>query len=383
LEIVRAEITSSCIPVERPHRMAIGTTRFQENVIVKLVAKDGTYGFGEAPHMVGYSQQGETPETVRVVLRHKLIPAVLGLSVFNQEVLAIAQDRAVPGNRRAKGAVLNAAFDLAGKLLGAPLHILLGGKLRDAIPLSWSIPIVDIKDGIDEARKMVEDGFRILKIKLGRSNPDQDIEMVRAIRVAVGKEISLRVDANQAYDMKTALRVIKNIEESGIDFFEQPVHMADIDGMAEVTRKSSIPIMADESAKSTEDLARIAKRRAADYVSIYVIGPGGLICSKKMASVAEAFGMRAYVGGALESIIGASAGLHLAASCPNIDLGCEMYGQFLLKDDLGTEPLSMRDGALVVPDEPGLGIIVDERKIGEYRRGEVEVLTLEKHGLIG
>jgi muconate cycloisomerase len=157
---------------------------------------------------------------------------------------------------------------------------------------------------------------------------------------------------------------------------EQPVHMDDLDGMAEVCRHSAIPIMADESAVSPEAVAEIAKRRAADYVSIYVIGPGGLLNSKKMAAVAQAHRMRAYVGGALESIIGAAAGLHLAASSPVIDLGCEMSSQYLLKDNLGKHLLAMEEGGLVVPSGPGLGVDIDEAKLAQYREGEVERLAL-------
>ncbi len=377
MKIIAAEVCSTSIAVERPHQMAIGTTYHQENVILKLCAEDGSFGFGEAPHMVGHSQLGETPQTVRVVLRHKIIPAILGCSAGDQEALMQTMERAVPGNPRAKGAVMMAAYDLAGKRLGVPVHALLGGQVRDRIPLSWSLPIVEISAAVEEGLKMVERGFRILKVKVGRPDPAEDVEMVAALRRAVGSEIKLRVDANQAYDVKTALEVIRGMEPSHIDYFELPVHLQDLEGMAEITRHSRIPIMADESAKSPADLALIATSRAADYVSIYVIGPGGLLNSKKMAILAEVYRMRAYVGGALESIIGASAGLHLAASSPAIDLGCEMYGQYMLKDDFGLQQLTMEEGALLVPTAPGLGFELDESKLEEYREGEVERLTWE------
>jgi L-alanine-DL-glutamate epimerase-like enolase superfamily enzyme len=130
--------------------------------------------------------------------------------------------------------------------------------------------------------------------------------------------------------------------------------------------------MADEAAETPEDVVAISRARAADSVSIYVVGPGGLDRSKRMASIAEACRLRGYVGGALESVIGASAGLHLAASSPAIDLGCEMSGQYLLSDDFSAEPLPMEDGALLVPREPGLGITVDEEKLEAYRDGDVE-----------
>jgi muconate cycloisomerase len=377
-EIVAAEIQSTRIPVRRLHQMAIGTTSVQENVVVKLLTADGSVGFGEAPHMVGHSQKGETPGTVRVVLRDKLIPAVLGLSALDQEALAQAMNRAVPGNLRAKGAVIMAAYDLAGKLLETPVHNLLGGLVRDRIPLSWSLPIVDRGTVIEEGHEMVERGWRILKVKIGRAEPMEDARVVVALREAVGDGIEIRADANQAYDTKTAIRVIRAMEEARPGFVEQPVHAADLEGMAEVRAAVGVPIMADESAQTPEDVIALAKHRACDSVSIYVIGPGGLGSSKKMASIAEACRLRGYVGGALESVIGASAGLHLAASSPAIDLGCEMGGQFLLVDDFGREPLAMEDGAFLVPTGPGLGVEVDEDKLAEYRDGDVERIALEQ-----
>jgi muconate cycloisomerase len=199
-----------------------------------------------------------------------------------------------------------------------------------------------------------------------------DARAVGAVRAAVGDGIRLRADANQAYDRKTALAVLRRLEDYHLDLVEQPVHRDDLEGMALITRASGIPIMADESAKTLEALADIIRHEAADAISIYIIGPGGLHASKKMAALCQAFRLRGYVGGALESIIGAAAGLHLAASSPAIDLGCEMNGQYLLKDDFGTRPLEMREGALVVPTGPGLGIELDLDKLAHYREGEVE-----------
>lgn len=375
MKIISAEIQSTRIPVLRAHKMAIGTTYFQENVIVKLTTDEGIFGYGEAPHMVGHSQLGETPDTVRVILRHRLIPAVLGLDPFNQEDMTVILDRTVPGNSRAKGAIIMAAYDIAGKALNVPVYDLLGGLVRDRVPLSWSLPIVEVEEAVREGLEMIERGWRILKVKTGRVSVDKDVETVRALRQAVGDDISIRADANQAYDFKTALKVLRMLEPYNLDFMEQPVHMDDLDSMAELTRISPIPIMADEGAKSPELLAKHAVKRAADYVSIYIIGPGGIVKSKRMAAIAQTFRMRAYVGGALESVIGAAAGLHLAASSPAIDLGCEMGGQYLLKDDFGKEPIQMDGGDFVVPSGPGLGIEIDENKLAMYREGDVEVIS--------
>ena len=377
MRIVLAEVQSTRIPTSRPHQMAIGTTNFQEDVVLKLVTDEGLVGWGEAPHMVGHSQRGETPDTVRAVLRRKLLPVVLGTDPLNQEAIGLSLDRAVPWNTRAKGSIIMAAYDLAGKALGTPVHNLLGGMVRDRIPLSWSLPIQDPAAIVEEAQRMVDRGWLILKVKVGRDDPMADVAAVRRVRDAVGDGIRIRADANQAYDVKTAIKVARRMEEFGLEFLEQPVHQSDLEGMGEVRRQVGVPIMADESAQTAEDLLTIAKTRAADYVSIYVIGPGGLHNSKRMAVIAQCARMRGYVGGALESVIGAAAGLHFAAASPAVDLGCEMSGQFLLTDDFGTQPLPFEGGALLVPTAPGLGVDIDEEKLARHRDGDIERVALD------
>lgn len=366
MKIVHAVVTLTRIPVIRPHKMAIGTTLYQENVLLRLSTDDGLEGLGEAPHMVGVSLKGESPATVLEMLRQRLLPAVFGRSPLDVEAIQQAMDAAVPWNLRAKSAINLAAFDLAGKALGVPVHALLGGMVRAAVPLSWSIPITDFEAGVREAQEMVARGWRIIKVKLGRPEPNEDVEMVRRIREAVGPAVRLRADANQAYSVKTAIRVARRLERYDVEFFEQPVAWWDLDGMAEVSRATELPIMADESATTVQDALEIARRRAAQILSIYVCSPGGILNSKKVATVAAAAGIAAYVGGALEGPVGAAAGLHFAASTPSVTYGCELGGQFLLQEDVAQAPLVFSDGALQVPTGPGLGISLDWDRVRRY-----------------
>ena len=377
MKITRAVVTLTKIPVIRAHKMAIGTTLHQENVILRLGTDDGLEGLGEAPHMVGISLKGESPYTVREMLRRRLLPAVFGRSPLDIEAIQQAMDAAVPWNLRAKSAINLAAYDLAGKALGVPVYALMGGKVRDAVPLSWSIPITDYDAGVREAEQMVERGWNIIKVKVGRLTPDDDVEMVRHIREAVGQAVRIRVDANQAYCLKSAVRVARRLERHEVEFFEQPVAWWDLDGMAEVSRATEVPIMADESVTTTIDAMEIARRRAAQILSIYVSSPGGILNSKKVATVGAAAGLTAYVGGALESAIGAAAGLHFAASTPSVTYGCELGGQFLLQDDIAETPLTFKDGALQVPTGPGLGIAVDWDKVQKYAVEEFTVTPEE------
>ena len=366
-------VTLTKIPVRRPHRMAIGTTFHQENVLLRLRTESGREGLGEAPHMVGVSLKGESPATVMVMLKDRLLPAVRGLDVLDLERIQQAMEKAVPWNYRAKSAVNMAVLDLAGQVLGVPAGVLLGGRVREAIPLSWSIPITDTAAGVEEAEQRVAQGWRILKLKLGRPNPKDDVEMVRALREALGTEIRLRADANQAYDVKTAIRVAHALERYDLEFFEQPVVWWDLDGLAEVSRATELAIMADESATTIFGAVEVIRRRAAQAFSIYVSASGGLLNAKKMADLGAAHGISGYIGGALEGPLGVAAGLHVAAAAPSVTLGCELYGQFLLEEDVTVNAVPFRDGALVVPTAPGLGVALDQDRLRHYTLDTFEV----------
>lgn len=373
MRIERAVVTMTKIPVRRAHRMAIGTTLAQENIILRLYTDDGLEGLGEAPHMVGVSLKGESPGTVMLMLRDRLLPAVRGMNPFEIERIQQVMERTVPWNYRAKSAVNLALYDLVGKALGTPAHTLLGGRVRDTVPLSWSIPITDGDAGAREAAEKIAQGWGILKLKLGRPDPMEDVEMVRAIREAAGPQVRIRVDANQAYDVKTAIRVAQRIEKYDVEFFEQPVAWWDLDGLAEVSRATVLPIMADESATTLFGAVEVARRRAAQIFSIYVSSSGGLLNAKKMGDLGAIHGIAGYVGGALEGPIGVAAGLHFAGSTPSVTYGCELYGQFLLEEDVAAEPLHFRDGGLVVPTGPGLGVALDEDKLRHHTLETFEV----------
>jgi muconate cycloisomerase len=375
MKITHAEVILTKVPVRRAHKMAIGTTLFQESAYLKLFTDEGLIGLGEAPHMVGYSGAGETQSSVALQLRERLVPAVLGKDPSQIEARQIDMERALPWNPRAKSAVNMALYDLTGKALNTPVYNLLGGLVRDRIPRSWSIGIMPFDQGVEEAKKMVQErGFTIIKVKVGaRERPMDDAEMVLRVREAVGDEVRLRADANQGYDVSTAIRVIRVMEQADIEFIEQPVHRDDLEGMAEVRQAVSTYVMADESANSPWDVLQIARRRAADLISIYINNGGGITAAKKMSIVAEPSGIGCYIGGALEGAIASLACLHFGASTPNVTFGCETGGQFLLAEDLSAEPIPFEDGRLLVPHGPGLGGDLDEDKVKHHQIERFEI----------
>jgi len=375
MKITKAELFLTKVPVTRAHKMAIGTTYHQECVYLKLYTDEGIVGLGEAPHMIRHSGYGETQQTVASSLRDFLIPAVLGKDPFRIEEHQVAMDRVLPWNGRAKSAVNMALYDIVGKALDTPVYNLLGGKCRDAMLLSWSIPIVDFDAGVKEAEEMMKKGIRVFKVKVGRDNPMDDVEMVKKIRKTVGDEVSIRVDANQAYDVKTSIKVTNAIEPYNVTFMEQPVYGPDLEGLALVNQQVGVPIMADEAANSPRDVYEIIQHRAADVISVYVNPPGGILNAKKMIAVAEVGRLKCYIGGALEGPVGARACVHLACSSPAVVFGGEMGGRFMLAEDLAKEPMEFADGCLVLPEGSGLGGDLDMKKVEKYEQGRFEVTS--------
>jgi muconate cycloisomerase len=203
---------------------------------------------------------------------------------------------------------------------------------------------------------------------------------VKRIREAIGPDVNICVDANQGYPTaKAAVRTIKAMEEYDLLYMEQPVE--GIDQMAEVARRVDTLIMADESAWTPEDVVEIARKKAADLVSIYTTKPGGLFKAKKVAAVAEASGLKSNVNGSVETGVGNAANVHLAASTAVVTYGCVVpvstpkgkgkggVAGIYYQDDIITEPFEYADGDVIVSSKAGLGIELDEDKLKQYRMG--------------
>jgi muconate cycloisomerase len=240
-----------------------------------------------------------------------------------------------------------------------------------------------------EVADAVEEGVRTIKLKVG-ADVSRDTEVVRQVRKLVGDDIEITVDANQGWpDARTAIRAVREMEESKILFVEQPVE--GLRAMSAVAAAVDTDVMADESAWSPHDVVDIAEANAANLISIYTTKPGGLRRATKVAAVAEAFGFACNVNGSAETGIGNAANLHLAAAMKPVSLACVLpvsapaeqqptktVGRFYT-DDVIAEPFVWEDGAIVVPNGPGLGIEVDEEKVRTYRhapgrtRGKVSV----------
>jgi L-alanine-DL-glutamate epimerase-like enolase superfamily enzyme len=275
-------------------------------------------------------------------------------------------DKRLYGNYGAKAAIEMALFDITGKHFQVPLYDLLGGKVREKLPLSRSASQSDIEKDVDEVRGFITEGYRIIKVKVGILSIKQDIERVVTIRETVGSEVSLRADANQGWSVPDTLTFIHEVEESKLDFLEQPIPKWNLDGLAYLRSTSPIPIMADEAVTTEHDVLEIAKRRAADYISIKVIKCGGIMRATRIVSIADSAGIQCYLGSQIETSVGTSAGLHFALATNSFTHGGEIYGPRFFVEDIAKKPMRIEDGYIYPTNEPGLGVELDQDKMKEF-----------------
>jgi muconate cycloisomerase len=305
---------------------------------------------------------------VAATIERYIAPWLVGREAGEIEPLARELARRVQGNPFARAAVEMALWDLNGKALGVPVHRLLGGRVRDRVPLSWSLAVADHDAEVEEARAKVARGHRIFKIKTAALPLADDVARVKRLREALGPDISLRVDANQGWDRSTALKAIRALEPWNVDFVEQPVPRWDLEGMAEIARRVSVPIMADESCFSPHDALAIARLGGVSILGLKVTKSAGISNTLAIARIAEAAGMTCYVGCMIETSLGTAAYLQVALAAAPVTWGCELFGPLLLKGDVVRDPVRYADGCILGLDRPGLGVEVDETAVKEWSR---------------
>ncbi|MFL5880469.1 MAG: enolase C-terminal domain-like protein, partial [Actinomycetota bacterium] len=238
-----------------------------------------------------------------------------------------------------------------------------------SLPVTWAIGAADPDGVVDAAMARIESGGHAsIKLKMGALEPAADVARVEKIASSLAQVASVRVDLNGAWDELTATRLLPRLQQAGIDLVEQPTPAWDLDALARLSGLLRIPVMADESLRSDHDALTLATRRAADVFSLKIGKSGGYLATQRIAAVAQAAGIPCHGGTGIESSLGTLAGAHLLATLPAVTYGSELFGPLLMTDGLLAEPLDYRDGALHLPDGPGLGIDLDEDRVARYAR---------------
>ncbi len=329
---------------------------------------EGLTGLGEVSCTPVWS--GEDSTTADHIIQDFLEPALVGEDPRDIERLTHKMRRAVAGNPFTKSGLEIALWDLLGKAAQLPVYRLLGGPVRERVPIKMSVSGAEPKRAAELAEWAVSKGLTALKVKVG-IEPEGDIARVKAVRAAVGPDFRLGVDANGGWAPRIAVQTIRRLYEScNIYFAEQPVAPLDVQWMADVRRSSPVPVMADESCYTLQDAMALARAAAADILSVYVGKGGGIGPARKIAAVAEAAGLTCTVGSNLELGIASAAMAHLATATPGIgaeEFPCDILGPLAYEHDLLQTSLVFEAGCMQAPDRPGLGIELDESAVARYR----------------
>ncbi len=358
------------VPTVRKHKLSSTSVTAQNYVIVQVRLANGVEGIGEAATLGGPRWSEESVEAMKANIDAYLAPAITGMRADLFEAAGVQLDAAAKRNNAAKAAIETALFDAVGKTLGLPVSALLGGAVRDRVPVLWTLASGDPAQEIEEAeRKLTARLHRTFKVKIGAQAPEADLARLRRLAQALEGRAELIVDANQAWDETTSIRCLPALAEMGVRLVEQPVPAWNVAGLARLrARPGTPPLLADECVFDAHDMLMVAQLAAADAVSLKLVKHGGLLGLRKVAAVAEAAGIGLYGGCLLESSVGAAAHLQAFATLRELAWGCEHFGPQILTDDLVTEPLRFADFQVHLPSGPGIGVALDQDKLRHYAR---------------
>ena len=365
---------------------------------VRITTDEGIVGIGSGGFAKAMSY-GETQGTVMEVIHNVIGPQLLGEDPLNIEKIIHKMDGAICWNWIAKTGVDNALHDIAGKALGVPVYTLLGGRAREKLPVGRYLPALEsledtrkVEANIKLAVDSIKAGLHSLTFKVGLGDPEVDVEYFRLVREAVGPNVLMLVDANQAWDPVTAIRTIRKLEKYDLFAAESPVPDWDIEGLAKVHQAVDAFIIADEAARSTEGAVNIIKAGAADMFKLHTAKAGGLFKSREYAAIAEAANMPVLVG-----VMG-GAGLEHAADA-HFGVAIEWVGKIPASTNVGPlrvfgvlDTLSIErehkdlikgyarieNGFVYPPEGPGLGVELDEGKVRQCLTPGKQILVCEK-----
>jgi muconate cycloisomerase len=371
--IERVETFIVDLPTIRPHVLSMVTLHRQTLTLVRIHCSDGVVGVGEGTTIGGLSYGEESPEGIKLAIDTYFAPILQTCDATHTAALMRRVCQHVVGNHFAKCAVETALLDAQGKRLGLPVSELLGGRLRDSVPVVWVLASGDTHRDIEEATQMLEARrHNAFKLKIGRRSIADDVAHVGAIKNALGDQVSVRVDVNMAWDEASARRGISMLADVGCELVEQPIPQHNQATMARLCARSPIPIMADEALRGPEQAFGLAAQAAADVFAVKIAQSGGLFPAKCIQAIADSAGVALYGGTMLEGGIGTIASAHVFSTFPKLAFGTELFGPLLLVEEILAEPLGYRDFGLSVPSGPGLGISLDDDRVEFYRRDRSE-----------
>ena len=362
----------NCYPLlinnKYPYYWSHGIINSTEIILIEIEAENGVKGYGE-------SIATPSGEGVKAFI-DSASSVLIGEDIFqNQRIIkkcyhSLFQAHGTCSAPRFGAQILSglemALWDLCGKIVERPLHELLGGKYRDKIEYFGFIQGNSADELAIDAKKLSKNGHKVIYGKIGREE-STDVQIVKKVREAVGKDIRLRFDPNEAWDLVTAKRMIEKLEDFSIEMIEQPCNHMNISVLKQIKDLNKVSIGVDQSVFNLNDRFQIALINAADLVVLGLHETGGIGGLKKAAAVAESAGLNICIHGLHETGITTCAANHVAATIPNLDDGNQFMNHLIESDIINSPDLTLQNGGLPVLDGPGLGFEINFEAVQEAK----------------
>lgn len=354
------------IPLVPEKRMisALGRHEVSRYVVVRVEADNGLEGAGEATVMPRWS--GESVWGTKAIIEQVFAPLLIGQDPAEIAAIDLLMDRACAHNWFAKSAIEMACWDLLGKEAGKPVYDLLGGACRSrSVRCRFSMGAYDPDRARRRAGELVAEGFDTIKVKVG-GRAEDDLLRVRTVREAIGPDRQLTIDANTGWDVATAIRCVRELEDCNLALVEQPTADGDYTAIKAVKDAVRPPVMADDMCFNLVHAKELVRRQACDLISVYPGKQGGIRKCKELVEYAGKHGIACSIGSNLEWDIATAAMAHLCVALPNLKLEQypgDMLGPSYHEERIVNAPIDIQGPVVTISDRPGLGVDVNWAKV--------------------
>jgi o-succinylbenzoate synthase len=356
------------LPFQIPYAAAFTTAHGSEparaGAIIRVTTADGLEGLGEASPLPAF---GGGTRGDALALIAQLAPRLAGQTLDHADELVASIGTRAPGASAVACGLDTALLDIRAQAAGVALARLLSPRAAPAVPVNATVGAAEPEAAARAARRAAEVGIQCVKLKVGVARTRAaELDRIAVVRAALAPGTRLRLDANAAWSVAEAIEIIRAAGRYDLELVEQPVAASDLAGMARVRASVATPIAADEAVGSPAQARAVIAAKAADILVIKPMMAGGLRRGREIIALAQQAGLQALVTTTIDSGVGVAAALHLAATLPMPSLACGLATGALLAGDLLPHPMVIRNGAIELPNEPGLGVRIDERQVARY-----------------
>lgn len=372
MKITKIEV----IPINLPKKKVLAISRYGrlgegtpfEFILTRIHTDEGITGVGECPPLPPLSP--ESQGVIIEMIRRWIAPNLLGMDPFDLEGIWEKMDYWAPTYPMTKSTMDIALWDIMGRSLNVPVYKLLGGGSNPKKMPNVALIGIDTPEKVaDVGKHYIKEGYTGIRLKIG---PKRDFDCVEALRQAIGEEITLRVDCNQAYSASDAVKMIREIEQFDIELVEQPTIWWDFASLAKVAGSVDTPIMPHESLFSMADVKTLFDMGAIGVLGLKTYRPaGGITNAKKLLDMARVMNLPTLMHDDLEMGVSLSAASHIIAGCGKaVTQKCELSGYpEWINEDVIKEPVKLDNGYIEPPKGPGLGFELNEEVIKKYSKG--------------